>query len=130
MKPGREAGLRWLRQAEHDLAVTKRLQDHGDYSDARFMAEQASQKALKAFLLAHGERSVPIHSVAQLAEGCSRIDPDFKEHIAPARARSGSDIDRARSGSDIDIFMLREARGLPSITSPLSVPLRRDPLRA
>ena len=85
MKPGREAGLRWLRQAEHDLAVTKRLQDHGDYSDTCFMAEQASQKALKAFLLAHGDRSVPIHSVAQLAEGCSRIDPDFKEHIAPAR---------------------------------------------
>lgn len=50
-----------------------------------FMAEQASQKALKAFLLAEGERSVPIHSVAQLAESCSQIDPDFKEHVAPGR---------------------------------------------
>ncbi len=85
MKPGHEAGLRWLRQAEHDLEVARRLQDLGDYSDACFMAEQASQKALKAFLLAQGERSVPIHSVAQLAESCSRIDPNFEEHIAPGR---------------------------------------------
>lgn len=85
MKPGHEAGLRWLRQAAHDLDVARRLQDLGDYSDACFMAEQASQKALKAFLLAEGERSVPIHSVAQLAESCSQIDPDFKEHVAPGR---------------------------------------------
>jgi len=48
MKPSREAGLRWLRQAEHDLEVARRLQQHGDYSDVCFMAEQASQKALKA----------------------------------------------------------------------------------
>lgn len=85
MKPGDEAGRRWLRQAEHDLRVARRLQAHGDYSDACFMAEQASQKALKAFLLARGERSVPIHSVAELAEHCSRFDPDFKEHIASGR---------------------------------------------
>ncbi len=85
MKPGREAGLRWVRQAEHDLGVARRLQEHGDYSDACFMAEQASQKALKGFLLAQGERSVPVHSVAQLAERCARIDPNFKEHIASGR---------------------------------------------
>ncbi|MBI2359918.1 MAG: HEPN domain-containing protein [Deltaproteobacteria bacterium] len=50
MKPGRDAGLRWLRQAEHDLKIAKSHQRQGDYSDACFMAEQASQKALKAFL--------------------------------------------------------------------------------
>ncbi len=49
------------------------------------MAEQAAQKALKAFLIAQGQRSVPIHSVAQLAERCARVDPDFKTHITPGR---------------------------------------------
>jgi HEPN domain-containing protein len=33
MKPGREAALRWLRQAEHDLAMAHGHQERGDYSD-------------------------------------------------------------------------------------------------
>jgi HEPN domain-containing protein len=49
------------------------------------MAEQAAQKALKAFLLAQGHRAVPVHSVAQLAEHCTEIDPDFAVHITPGR---------------------------------------------
>jgi HEPN domain-containing protein len=85
MKPSRETGLRWLRQAEHDLTIARRHRANGDYSDACFMAEQASQKVLKAFLLAQGRRSVPIHSVAQLAEGCSQIDPEFTSHVAAGR---------------------------------------------
>lgn len=85
MKPSRETALRWLRQAEHDLAIGRGHQERRDYSDACFMAEQAAQKVLKAFLIARGQRSVPIHSVAQLAERCARLDPDFTVHIAPGR---------------------------------------------
>lgn len=85
MKPGLEAALRWLRQAEHDLTIAQNHREQGDYSDACFMAEQASQKALKAFLIAQGQRSVPIHSVAQLAERCAGLDSDFKKHIASGR---------------------------------------------
>ena len=85
MKPGRDAALRWLRQADHDLTVARRHLENGDYSDACFMSEQASQKALKAFLTAHGQRSVPIHSVAQLVDRCSKSDKDFARHLAPAR---------------------------------------------
>ena len=85
MKPRPEAGLRWLRQAEHDLDVAQRHQEGGDHSDACFMAEQASQKALKGFLNAQRRRSIPIHSVAELAEECSQVDKDFSDHIAPAR---------------------------------------------
>jgi HEPN domain-containing protein len=85
MKPGREAALRWLRQAEHDLAIARGHQERGDFSDACFMAEQAAQKALKAFLIGHGHRSVPIHSVAQLAERCAQTDPAFTVHITAGR---------------------------------------------
>jgi HEPN domain-containing protein len=85
MKPGREGALRWLRQAEHDLAIARGHQERGDFSDACFMAEQAAQKALKAFLLAHGHRSVPLHSVAQLAERCSQINPAFTVHTSDGR---------------------------------------------
>ncbi len=41
MKPTPEAGLRWLRQAEHDLKIAQSHQKNRDYSDACFMAEQA-----------------------------------------------------------------------------------------
>lgn len=85
MKPSRDTALRWLRQAVHDLTVARGHQERGDYSDACFMAEQAAQKTLKAFLIARGQRSVPIHSVAQLAERCARLDPDFTIHITPGR---------------------------------------------
>jgi len=85
MKPSRDTALRWLRQAEHDLTIARGHQERGDYSDTCFMAEQAAQKALKAFLIARGQRSVPIHSVAQLTERCARVDPDFKAHITPGR---------------------------------------------
>jgi HEPN domain-containing protein len=57
MKPSPEAGLRWLRQAEHDLEVAQKHVERGDYSDACFMAEQASQKALKGFLISDGAPS-------------------------------------------------------------------------
>ena len=56
MKPGREAALRWRYQAEHDLTIARGHQERGDYSDACFMAEQAAQKALKAFLIGQGQR--------------------------------------------------------------------------
>ena len=85
MKPGREAARRWLRQAEHDLAIARGHRERGDFSDACFMAEQAAQKALKAFLIGRGHRSVAIHSVAQLAERCAQIDPAFTAHITAGR---------------------------------------------
>ena len=87
MKPSPEAGLRWLRQAEHDLNIAQGHQDRSNFSDACFMSEQASQKALKGFLIAQGRRSVPIHSVARLIEECSRSDKDFSGHVASGRKR-------------------------------------------
>ncbi|MBI4362763.1 MAG: HEPN domain-containing protein [Euryarchaeota archaeon] len=78
MKRGSEEAIRWLRQARHDLEVaTKHLEDRF-YSDACFMAEQASQKALKAYLTARGQRFILHHSVARLASEARRRDPAFK----------------------------------------------------
>jgi HEPN domain-containing protein len=85
MKPGVDMARRWLRQAEHDLRIARGHHERGDDSDACFMAEQAAQKALKAFLFAQGQRSVPIHSVAQLAERCGQLDVDFGAYIVPGR---------------------------------------------
>lgn len=78
MKDPKGNGLRWLEQAGHDFELAqKELRVLKFYSDACFMAEQASQKALKAFLLFKGERYVFIHSVAELAKFASRYDKGF-----------------------------------------------------
>jgi HEPN domain-containing protein len=92
MKPGREGALRWLRQAEHDLAIARGHQQRGDFSDACFMAEQSAQKALKAFLIGQGHRSALVHSVAQLTERCAQIDPAFTAHITAGRVLDQYDI--------------------------------------
>lgn len=71
------AARRWLDQARHNLEVARahlRLKFH---SDACFMAEQAAQVALKAFLLSRGERFVPLHSVAELADLCASRSKAF-----------------------------------------------------
>lgn len=85
MQPGREAARRWLRQTEHGLAIAHGHQQRGDDSAACFMAEQAAQKALQAFLLGHSSRSGPIHSVAQLAVRCAQLDPAVAVPIAAGR---------------------------------------------
>jgi HEPN domain-containing protein len=92
MKPCREAARRWLRQAAHDLTIARGHQERGDFSDACFMAEQAAQKALKAFLFGHGYRSVPIHSVAQLVERCAQVDSAFAVHVSAGRVLDQYDI--------------------------------------
>lgn len=78
MKNHRENALRWLDQGKHDLESAKNnLENVKFYSDACFMSEQASQKALKAYLLFKGERYVLSHSVKELAESCAEYDKEF-----------------------------------------------------
>ena len=69
---------RWLEQARHDLeSARNNLEITRFYSDACFMAEQASQKALKAYLISKGERHIFAHSVNLLAQMCREKDSSF-----------------------------------------------------
>ena len=68
---------RWLRQAEYDLKQSERLLSDDVYSYAAFFAEQSAQKSLKAFLISQGARSVPIHSVGELAKRAAVLDSRF-----------------------------------------------------
>ena len=76
---------RWFRQAEHDLKVAQKNLKDRFYSDACFMAEQASQKGLKAYLFFTGERFVLSHSVTKLALDCGQKDKGFEAIIDGAR---------------------------------------------
>jgi HEPN domain-containing protein len=81
MRRGREEASRWLKQAEHDLKVAEHNLKAGFYSDACFMAEQASQKALKAYLILRTGRSIHEHSIQALAKKAAAYDGRFREIV-------------------------------------------------
>lgn len=64
---GHEAD-RWLRTAEFDLEAARWNREGEFFNTACFQAQQAAEKALKAFLLAQGERGVRGHSTVELLD--------------------------------------------------------------
>lgn len=56
---------RWLRQAEDDVHAAEVLLEHGKYSQACFLAQQAGEKALKAVWYWSGHEPWG-HSIAKL----------------------------------------------------------------
>jgi HEPN domain-containing protein len=76
--PGKEGG-RWFEQAQADRKGAQLLFDGGSYHLACFIAQQAAEKALKAFLYAQGEEIVIGHSVEELCRWASEFDGSFEE---------------------------------------------------
>jgi HEPN domain-containing protein len=81
-------GQRWLRQAQEDLRWAHHLAGQGAYHLACFLAQQVTEKALKAFLYAQGEEIVLGHSVERLCAAAAAYEPQFKSF-----ARSWSILD-------------------------------------
>ena len=78
MKPSpNDEARRWLKQAEHVLAVARTLLRDECFAECCFHAEQTGQLVLKAFLYGQGERFVNLHSVKQLVERCATYDAAF-----------------------------------------------------
>jgi len=74
-----EEGRRWLLQAERDLDDAEFSLSGERYNLACFLAQQASEKALKAFLYAKGEERVFGHSVAELLKRAMEHDGSFED---------------------------------------------------
>ena len=72
-----EEGQRWLSQAAEDLRWAKHLAEEGGWHLACFLAQQVTEKALKAFLYAQGEEIVLGHSVVRLCADAARYEPGF-----------------------------------------------------
>lgn len=75
---------RWFQQAEDDLRAARSSNQAGHNEWACFQAQQAAEKALKAFLFLHGKRQIFSHSVRELLEECQQIDESFRD-VAKAR---------------------------------------------
>jgi len=80
-KSDRDEGMRWLEQAQVDLEWARHLYEEGAYYLVCFLAQQCTEKALKAFLYAQGEEMVIGHSVRQLAQRVREYDPHFQNEV-------------------------------------------------
>jgi HEPN domain-containing protein len=80
----KEEGARWLAQASADVEAAAHLVTGGHFNVACFLAQQAAEKALKAFLYHRGAVEVWGHSAAELCEKCAEMEPAFRELVGPA----------------------------------------------
>lgn len=76
---------RWLRQAQKDLESARDSSQAEHYEWACFQAQQAAEKALKAFLYSKGLRSILTHSIRDLIIECSKYQREFKELVSQAK---------------------------------------------
>ncbi len=77
MKDPAGEAQRWLRQARYDLDLARYNATGEFHAAACFQAQQAAEKALKAFLYGREERMVLGHSVAELCDRCQSYQPEF-----------------------------------------------------
>ena len=67
-----ENALRWMSQAEYDLAASEDILEDGRFNWACFVAQQAAEKAVKSIYLSRGEDVDRVHSVSALVRGDAR----------------------------------------------------------
>ncbi len=68
---------RWLRQVDHDLAAGRYAAGGGYHALACFLAQQAAEKSVSAYLFARGAERVWGHALSDLCEDAMALDKTF-----------------------------------------------------
>jgi len=80
MKPNsKKEAERWLKQSQRDLDDAKYVSGGKRYNLTCFLAQQAAEKALKAYLYSKGNAEVWGHSAAELCADSVAHDSDFSK---------------------------------------------------
>jgi len=72
----------WLDRAVEDCVVARLVLREGHTAHACFLAQQCTEKSLKAFLLARSNAYPRTHKLVDLVGECISIDPDFASFLA------------------------------------------------
>ena len=76
---------KWLRQALSDLGAARDSLKTGHHEWSCFQAQQAAEKAVKAFLYSRGYTSILSHSLTELVREAAKLEPGFRTAEKPAR---------------------------------------------
>jgi len=79
MNNSKADAIRWLRQAENDLAAAQLMLRERFFAQACFMSHQVSDKALKALAYYRGDRYVAGHSLVELVFSLETSYPQLSE---------------------------------------------------
>jgi HEPN domain-containing protein len=131
--PAHEEARRWLAEALADLDTARYLADGRRYNTACFIAQQAAEKAVKAFLYGQGVEDPWGHSVDALIEDAVTFDASLtsirddgpvldKYYIPtrypnglpggiPSRAYTADDARQAMTAADRIIAAVRQRLG-------------------
>ncbi len=77
MKDLMHEAQRWWQQARSDFSFLPVARQAGKYDTCCFLAQQTTEKALKAYLFAQGEELILSHSIFKLCEMAAAYDPAF-----------------------------------------------------
>jgi HEPN domain-containing protein len=77
MADPRVEARRWLEQSRRDLDDARYCAGGGRHNLACFLAQQAAEKAVKAYLYGQGNAVVWGHSVEDLCRQAAGVDPEF-----------------------------------------------------
>ena len=80
-----DEGRRWLKQAQEEFQDAQRLREAGRFYLALFLCQQATEKALKAYLYFKGEEPIFSHSVTELLPFAASYDSDFESLVRAKR---------------------------------------------
>ncbi len=70
---------KWFEFAQDDLSWSKASFKDGFLKGACFAAQQAAEKALKAYIISQGKNIKKIHDIRALLEECLKTDESFEE---------------------------------------------------
>lgn len=74
-------GIKWLKQALHDLEMAEKNIDIGGYDIAAFLSHQSVEKLLKALLAFRGKTIPKIHYIDDLGQKLNLSDKILDEVI-------------------------------------------------
>ena len=121
---------RWQLQAENDLAYAQGGLTGGFAAQTCFMAQQVTEKALKAALLATGAKSHRGHSCARLGVKLVEVIPDIEamrhglmlldQYYVPTRYPNG-----IPSGAPFEAYSITQAEQALDIAAQICVLTRR-----
>jgi HEPN domain-containing protein len=86
MKNNGDLAQKWLKMADEEFAVAQRLTDEAvGLAAACFHSQQAAEKALKAWLIAHDLRPDKTHKLEKLLTQCAQVESSFRELFPDAK---------------------------------------------